>query len=341
MSAKHTRPYSALVSKGSGFTNPRQRHNKKADTELAESIAAEGLLYPLMVWTSKGEDGKPRNVVLEGGRRYRAIGRLIEEKRANGLDKAVPIRPVEADTLEKAMIIALVGNVQREDLSTYDVTTTMAGLRDAGMQQKDIAGAIGKSKSWVSRKFAAWDNAIPEVLEAWRDNKLPTEDIEAIAGYLKTDPATGKPMRPKAPDQPTQKKMLEQLLALRQKAEETGDRKKLGKAKKVARGKKTGERPKPTFIRAYADAVATKQSKDPYLRGMHDMALFSLGEFSAGQFDPRWAKFAKASGFYESDKKTGAQAKAAKRKTTASSKTPARRTRKASATKKRASSRRK
>ena len=339
-----TKPYKDLVYEAAGFTNPRKIIDKKKDTELAEAIAHDGLLYALCVWVTKDDKGKDLYIVVEGGRRWRAIGILAKSGRASSLVAAVPIRPIKAKTLLDAKRIALIGNVQREDLTTYEVTAGMAELRDGGMQQKDIAPELHKSKTWVSRKLAAWDNGAPEVLVAWREGKLPDEDIEALASIMKTDPATGKPVKPKVPDHAEQKKRLEKLLALREKAARDGNRNGVRAAKNAARGKQKGEKPKPDSIRRYAKLA--EASKDPYLRGLHDMALFSLGELSAGQFDPKWTKFAQAQGLYKTDKKQGpAQARASKRKASGSTAPKATRTavtkRKAPAKKKAASSRRK
>ena len=317
-----TKPYNKLVlyESGTGFSNPRARVDIREIGELAESIDTNGLLYPLCVWETTVE-GKLVNVVVEGGRRWRAIGKLLKEKRWALADE-VPVRVIKAQTLQEARVAALVGNVQRVDLSSYEVARAMAALREDGMQQKEIAGKIKKSKSWVSRKLSAWDNASATVKGAWKSGWLPDEDVEALSAIRLID-QKGKEL--KAPDHKEQDKRLEKLLAHRVVAAEAGktSRAAAGKARKIAKGgDPRGEKPSGDKVRRYA--VAASESKDPYVRGLRDMALYVLGEMPVGKFDKAWLKHASNKGFYKSD--APAKTKAlAKRKAPAKKKTAAKR----------------
>jgi ParB-like chromosome segregation protein Spo0J len=202
--------------------------------------------------------------------------------------------------VQEARVAALVGNVQRVDLSSYEVARSMAELRSDGMQQKEIAGKIKKSKSWVSRKLAAWDNASPTVKGAWKAGWLPDEDVEALASIRSIDQKTGKDL--KEPDHKEQDKRLEKLLAHRAVAAEGGkdSRKAAGKARKIAKGgEPRGEKPSGDKVRRYA--VAAAESKNPYVRGLRDMALYVLGEMPVGKFDKAWLQHASSRGFYKSD----------------------------------------
>lgn len=318
-----TRPYNKLVldDSGTGFANPRVRVDMREIGELAESIATEGLLYPLCVWETT-VDGERVNVVVEGGRRWRAIGKLLKEKRWTLADE-VPIRVIKAQTVQEARVVALVGNVHRVDLSSYEVARSMAELRSDGMKQKDIARTIKKSKSWVSRKMAAWDHASPTVTGAWKAGWLPDEDVEALSSIRLLDEKTGKLL--KEPDHKEQDRRLEKLLAHRAVADDSGkvSRKAAGKARKIAKGgEPRGERPNGDKVRRYAETAA--DSKDAYVRGLHDMARYVLGEMPVGKFDKAWIKHAAARGFYKSDSPVKSKA-LAKRKAPTKKKTAAKR----------------
>jgi len=294
---QETRPLAQLVLSGGkdGFSNPRASIDARGISELAGSIERDGLLYPLCVWETM--DGRKKiNVVVEGGRRLRAIQKLVKEGRANGLGKAVPVRIVRATSRAEANIIALVGNIQRVNLSSYEVAVSMAALRSSGLQQKAIAEKIGKSRSWVSRKMAALDGASDFVLSAWKSGELPDEDVESLASVRTVDTKSGK--LTKKPDHVEQNRRLEKIMAHRKVGTDSKGKVKkdaASKARSVARGgaaEPVKRAASAAMLASYAKATET--SKIGYIRGMHDMAEFALGRIGAAKFDQVWLEYATA-----------------------------------------------
>jgi ParB family chromosome partitioning protein len=142
---------------------PRKEFDQEALKELASSIREFGILQPLVV--SKIEE------VTENGTRvtYQLIAgqrRLMASKLA-GL-KTVPV--IIRNFLKKteALEMAIVENIQREDLNNIETARAYSRLSDEfGLTQREIAARLGKSREVIAN--------------ALRLLSLPTEIQDAIA----------------------------------------------------------------------------------------------------------------------------------------------------------------
>lgn len=116
---------------------PRKHFNEEALNELSQSIRIQGVFQPLIVRKSvKGYD------LLAGERRLRA-------SKLAGL-KTVPVI-IKDYTEEEMMEIALLENLQREDLSAIEESKAYKQLMDKlGLTQEELATRVGKSRSHVS-----------------------------------------------------------------------------------------------------------------------------------------------------------------------------------------------
>ena len=125
------------------YPNPDQpRADFDAETleELASSIKHIGLVQPITV----REDGKGKGkyIIISGERRYRAA-RLIELE-------TIPayIRTVDDDQVVE---MALIENIQREDLNAIEIALTFSKLIDAdGLTQEELATRVGKKRATVA-----------------------------------------------------------------------------------------------------------------------------------------------------------------------------------------------
>ena len=125
------------------YPNPDQpRADFDAETleELASSIKHIGLVQPITV----REDGKGEGkyIIISGERRYRAA-RLIELE-------TIPayIRTVDDDQVVE---MALIENIQREDLNAIEIALTFSKLIDAdGLTQEQLATRVGKKRATVA-----------------------------------------------------------------------------------------------------------------------------------------------------------------------------------------------
>ncbi len=119
---------------------PRRNFDDQALEELAQSIAVHGLLQPLLV---RRCDGKV--MIVAGERRYRAAIKA-------GLT-TVPVRFVEADH-RQLREMALVENLQREDLSPLELAQALRELLDHyDVTQEELGRHLGWSRSAVSNKL--------------------------------------------------------------------------------------------------------------------------------------------------------------------------------------------
>lgn len=117
---------------------PRTDFDEEALAELAESIAQHGVLQPILVRPVSGDCYQ----IVAGERRWRA-------SRMAGLTE-VPVIIREL-TDQEVMEIALIENLQREDLSPIEEALGYKSLMDTyEFTQDDVAKTVGKSRSAIS-----------------------------------------------------------------------------------------------------------------------------------------------------------------------------------------------
>lgn len=117
---------------------PRQEFEPEALNELSDSIAQHGVLQPLVVRPIFGGGYE----IVAGERRFRAA-------RMAGLTE-VPV-VIRELTDEQTMELALIENLQREDLSDLELAMGYQSLmKEYDMTQEQIAGTVNKSRSSVA-----------------------------------------------------------------------------------------------------------------------------------------------------------------------------------------------
>jgi ParB family transcriptional regulator, chromosome partitioning protein len=128
-----------------GRYQPRHHLREDSLAELAESIREQGVLQPLIVrivsGVLHGADSKPYEIVA-GERRWRAA-------RLAGL-ATVPVIVRELSD-QSTLAVALIENLQREDLNPIDQARSMARLiEEFGLTHDEIAKALGRSRAAVT-----------------------------------------------------------------------------------------------------------------------------------------------------------------------------------------------
>ncbi len=138
---------------------PRKNFEPEALAQLADSIAANGVLQPILV-RQAGE----RYEIIAGERRFRGA-------KLAGLSE-IPALVLEADDLAAARY-ALIENLQREDLNPYEEAVAYHRLMDEyGLSQEEIAGQLGKSR--------------PAIANALRLLELPEEVVKLLVDGVLT-----------------------------------------------------------------------------------------------------------------------------------------------------------
>ena len=146
---------------------PRQDFDEEELEALSASIAEHGILQPLTV----RELGNSYYQIIAGERRWRAA------RMANL--REVPVVVIEADD-RKAMELALIENLQRQDLNAVEEALGYRSLMaDYGLTQEDAANRVGKSRSAVANALRLL-NLAPEVLEKVRCGDLSAGHARAV-----------------------------------------------------------------------------------------------------------------------------------------------------------------
>jgi ParB family chromosome partitioning protein len=126
-----------------GRYQPRHQLREDSLAELAESIREQGVLQPLIVRVVRGGPGSPRLYeIVAGERRWRAA-------QLAGIDK-VPVIVRDLDD-QSALAVALIENLQREDLNPIDQARSMLRLvEEFDLTHDEIAKALGRSRASIT-----------------------------------------------------------------------------------------------------------------------------------------------------------------------------------------------
>lgn len=145
---------------------PRRYFGAKELEELAASIQTHGILQPLSV-RKIGKDYQ----IIAGERRWRAA-QLI------GL-KDVPCLVVRA-TQEESSLLALLENIQRQDLDFLEEANALSHLlRTHNLSQEELARKLGKSQSAIANKLRILRLA-PDVLSLLQEHQCTERHARAL-----------------------------------------------------------------------------------------------------------------------------------------------------------------
>ena len=222
---------------------PRRHFDEAALQELAASIGRQGVLQPLVV-RSKALGGFE---LIAGERRWRAA-------QIAGLDEVPAVKREVTD--QEASIIALVENIQREDLGALDEAIGLERLRsEFELTQQQLAEIVGKSRAAIANslrllnlggparrllELATIDTGHAKALlgltgiqqdqaaeKVARDGLSVRETENLVRRLLSGDKAADKPAQNSDPDiQALQRRLMDHLgaiIQIRQKNNGTGE----------------------------------------------------------------------------------------------------------------------
>ena len=150
---------------------PRKFFEKEALDELANSIKERGIIQPLIVRNSDGEEGKYE--LIAGERRWQAAQKA-------GLHE-VPVLIISADNL-KSLELAIIENVQRKDLNPVEEAESYKNLIDKfNYDQDKVAKFIGKSRSHISNSIRLL--SLPnKIIDMIRNQKISQGHAKILVG---------------------------------------------------------------------------------------------------------------------------------------------------------------
>ncbi len=141
---------------------PRTEFDQAALQELTESVTVHGVLQPVMVRPR----GDGRYELVAGERRFRAA-------QSAGLTEIPAV--IREMTDEESLIVALIENIQREDLNAMEAARGYRQLLDKfGLSQAELARQIGKSPSTIAYALSLL-RLSSEMQESIADGRLSME----------------------------------------------------------------------------------------------------------------------------------------------------------------------
>ncbi len=157
---------------------PRRNYDETALQALADSIAEHGVLQPLVV--RPVEEGYQ---LIAGERRLRA-------SQMAGLT-SVPV-VVRRATDQQALLLALLENLQREDLNPLEEARAFLRLMDEfGLAQEEVGRAVGKDRSTVSNTMRLLKLPV-EVQQDLAAGRLSAGHARALLGLIDSAPLLRK-----------------------------------------------------------------------------------------------------------------------------------------------------
>ncbi len=174
---------------------PRKNFNEEKIAELADSIIEHGIIQPLLV--RKVKNGYE---IVAGERRYRAA-RKAELK-------TVPCLVREL-TGEQNMLLAIIENMQREDLNAIEEAEGLSKMIEAyGLTQEQVSKAVGKSRPYIANALRLLK--LPEEIRSMLVNE------EISAGHARAlinveDPKKQLVLANRAKEEGLSVRILEQL----------------------------------------------------------------------------------------------------------------------------------
>lgn len=139
-----------------GQYQPRKDFSPESLQELADSIRAQGIIQPIVV----RRNGEKRYEIIAGERRWRAA-------QLAGLQN-VPV-VVKNFSDEAALAVALIENIQREDLSPIEEANALHRLQqEFSLTHEEVAQTVGKSRTAVTNlmRLLQLENEVKQLMES-------------------------------------------------------------------------------------------------------------------------------------------------------------------------------
>jgi ParB family chromosome partitioning protein len=153
---------------------PRSDFDEEALAELASSLKREGVLQPVIVRPL----GEGQYELIAGERRWRAA------QLAGLLKIPAIVREIEN---ERRLEVALVENIQREDLNPIEAANAFRTLiDDLQLTQQEVAQRVGKQRATISNMLRLLDLPRP-VQEKIRDGSITTGHAKALAAMSSSE----------------------------------------------------------------------------------------------------------------------------------------------------------
>ncbi len=248
---------------------PRRDFEDGSLQELADSIRSSGVLQPILV--RPVEDDSHRFELVAGERRWRA------SQLAGQSDIPAMVRELSD---EESLAIALIENLQREDLNPIEEALGMKRLQEEfGLKQDDLAARVGKSR--------------PAIANTLRLLQLP-DDIQKDIRQGRLSAGHGRSLLAIADDEARsmlRQRCVDKGLSVREAEAQAAYWKKTGALpgdeapKSASRGRGGSQREIPEDVREVQQRLAQALGMPVAIRGTLDKGRMVLGYADAAQFE--------------------------------------------------------
>ncbi len=151
---------------------PRKTMTSEGLDELAKSIRQQGVIQPILVRPMPGEENKYQ--IIAGERRWRAAQRA-------GLSE-VPVFIREMNDRD-VMVIALIENLQREDLNPAEEALALQELKiSLNLTQEELADHLGKSRSQIANALRLLQLPV-NALKSLQEGTISSGQARCILGF--------------------------------------------------------------------------------------------------------------------------------------------------------------
>ncbi len=159
-----------------GPWQPRKHFDEDALQELADSIATQGVVQPIVVRPAVGRGG--RYEIVAGERRWRASQKA-------GLSQIPAV--VKSFNDQTAAVVSLIENIQRENLNPLEESTALKRLIDEfAMTHQQVADTVARSRASVSNLLRLQELNV-EVKELLATRKIDMGHARALLGVGGTE----------------------------------------------------------------------------------------------------------------------------------------------------------
>lgn len=168
---------------------PRRHMDPGRLLELAQSIAAHGILQPLLVRVGNlSEHGDANYTIIAGGRRYAAVKLAIEAAASDphaARLRRVPVL-ISGSEVTATRVLQLIENLQREDLPAVEEARALLELKDLeGLTLRGLAARVNRSLGYVEERLRLLRH--PDVTDAVAEGVLTKSAGAAVASLKEAD----------------------------------------------------------------------------------------------------------------------------------------------------------
>jgi len=155
--------------------NPRLDFEDKPLQDLVASIRVHGLIQPITVRPTK----EATYQIISGERRWRA-------SKEAGLSK-IPAYIRVVNSNEEMLELALIENIQREDLNPYEIAVSYQRLiEDCKLTHAQLSERLGKGRTTITNTISLLDLA-PDIIDAIKARKITEGHAKVLKGLPKIE----------------------------------------------------------------------------------------------------------------------------------------------------------